>query len=54
MQKQIVALWRASPIILAATKQLYERFCPPVCLSVYHTIFTVLRSSYHHEICMSY
>ena len=49
-------------LFLAATKQLYDWFSPSVCLSVclsvrpsvHHTFFTMLPSSYHHEIFRSY
>ena len=41
---------RTSPLFLAATKQLYEWFCP----SVRHTFLTMFPSSYHHEIFRSY
>ena len=33
----------------AATKQLYERSCPSICLSTFHTFSTMFLSLYHHE-----
>ena len=41
-------------VVLAATKQLYEWFSPSVCMSAFHTYFTMLPSSDHHGMLRRY
>ena len=56
----ICAIWQSDSdrsgfgVFLAATKQPYEWFSPPVCPSARHTFLTMFPSSYHHEIFRSY